>query len=294
VNRTVRAYLELVRLPNLFTAMADPMGGYLFVGGDSSRVGVLAALCMASLCLYAAGTALNDACDAERDARERPERPIPSGRITRSAAIRLSAALMIAGSGIALAISPACGLVTVILCTAICLYDGPLKSTRAAAVMMGTCRALNLSIGIIAAEPAPDVTTAASSAAGCIGLYVASVTIFARDETRCGGRGRLIVGASGASTAAIGVMVLALLTAPISSGVVAFSTAALALAGIAGGGAIRTASARDIQRGVRLLIVNIIFLDASLAATGSGFLSGLLVGLLAVPTVILGNWFPKT
>lgn len=294
MNRTVRAYLELVRLPNLFTAMADPLGGYFFLGGDASHVGVLLALCMTSSSLYAAGMTLNDAFDAEQDTRERPERPIPSGRISRSSAVRLSVLLMIAGAGMALAVSLVCGVLAVMLCTAIFLYDGPLKSTRLAAALMGTCRALNLSIGMFAVEPAPEATAAVAAAAGCMGLYVASVTIFARHETSSGGRGRLLAGTSGAFAAVIGVMVLALFIAPISSGALVFSSAALVPAGVAGGVAIRAASASDIQRGVRLLILNLVVLDASLAATGSGFSFGLLVGSLVVPAAMLGKWFQTT
>ncbi len=86
-------YVQLLRLPNLFTAMADVAMGFLFVRASWAwnpapinlrPIGawVLALLALASALLYAAGVVLNDVFDLERDRRERPERPLPSGRVS--------------------------------------------------------------------------------------------------------------------------------------------------------------------------------------------------------------------
>ena len=82
-----RAYLELVRLPNLFTAVGDIVAGYLVVSrGVDVSWGVLAILIASSVCFYAGGVVLNDYFDRDVDAVERPERPIPSGRIREGSA----------------------------------------------------------------------------------------------------------------------------------------------------------------------------------------------------------------
>ena len=69
-----RAYLELVRVPNLFTAAGDIFAGYLIV---SRGVGIewprLLALVAASVCLYAGGVVLNDYFDRDVDGVERPD-----------------------------------------------------------------------------------------------------------------------------------------------------------------------------------------------------------------------------
>ena len=98
----VRDYLQLVRLPNLFTAVADVAMGF-FVAQPllaERRLGMwewaaLGTLAAASVLLYAAGVVLNDWFDLEIDRQERPERPLPSGRIAPcgGAAARLDAAL---------------------------------------------------------------------------------------------------------------------------------------------------------------------------------------------------------
>ncbi len=84
---TLRSYLALVRLPNVFTAMADVAMGFLFVQSRGWQWDpwwdswTLATLLAASGLLYMAGMVLNDVFDLETDRHERPDRPLPSGRI---------------------------------------------------------------------------------------------------------------------------------------------------------------------------------------------------------------------
>ena len=85
----MRAYLQLVRLPNVFTAMADILLGYLFTHESLEPAEHFALLLAASSLLYMAGMVLNDFFDREQDARERPFRPIPSGKVSPGAAARL-------------------------------------------------------------------------------------------------------------------------------------------------------------------------------------------------------------
>src|SRR3989442_12467344 len=87
-KRVLTSLFELVRLPNIFTAPPDVMMG-LTVSG-AALTSSAATLLLASACAYAGGMAPNDACDATLDARERPERPIPSGRITRAGAFTVA------------------------------------------------------------------------------------------------------------------------------------------------------------------------------------------------------------
>ena len=75
------AYAQLVRAPNVFTALADVLAGFLVVSGDFAQVGVWLPLFVASMALYSAGMVLNDVYDVEVDSKERPHRPIPSGQV---------------------------------------------------------------------------------------------------------------------------------------------------------------------------------------------------------------------
>src|SRR5437773_2719540 len=97
------AYARLLRLPNIFTAAADPLAGWFLVGGGAPGWH-LAVLVGAGACLYTAGIVFNDVFDYRLDCRERPERPLPSGAISRGAAATLGAALMAAGLALARAV----------------------------------------------------------------------------------------------------------------------------------------------------------------------------------------------
>src|SRR5262249_19245154 len=93
------AYLQLFRLPNVFTAMADIAMGFWFTHAAVAGIDwlVFALLVVASSCLYIAGMVLNDVYDVEIDRQERPKRPLPSGRVDGRLAKRIGFALLLAG-----------------------------------------------------------------------------------------------------------------------------------------------------------------------------------------------------
>src|SRR6266404_2937808 len=96
-----RAYAQLLRLPNVFTALADICLGWLgalAAGVPGTRWPSFACLLFASASLYSAGMVWNDFFDIEQDRRERPFRPLPSGRIVPSQAARIGLALF--GTGL--------------------------------------------------------------------------------------------------------------------------------------------------------------------------------------------------
>lgn len=191
------AWLQLLRLPNVFTAIADVAMGYLVTHGELAPVWDFALLVVASCLLYSSGMVLNDVFDAEVDARDRPDRPIPSGRVSRRAAATAGWAMLVAGVFVAWRISFAAndwrpGAVAVLLASCILLYDGALKRTRFAPLLMGECRMLNVLLGMslfIIPWGKAEVMIAIG-----IGIYIIGVTIFARTDARISLRSRLATG----------------------------------------------------------------------------------------------------
>jgi len=107
------AYVELLRPPNLATSAADVLAGLaVATWAGAPRTWWLVP---SSVLLYAGGVVLNDVVDAGRDARERPERPIPSRRASRACAGRLGGALLLAGCVTAAAVAPLSGAVAVVI-----------------------------------------------------------------------------------------------------------------------------------------------------------------------------------
>src|SRR5689334_7189991 len=78
----VLAWLRIMRLPNVFTAIADVSMGFLFVRHTVDTPLLFGFLIVASAALYTAGIMFNDLFDYEVDARERPYRPLPSGQVS--------------------------------------------------------------------------------------------------------------------------------------------------------------------------------------------------------------------
>ena len=79
-------WLRLLRLPNLFTAPGDSLAGYFrattFRSDASICVWRIVLLAAISVFTYAFGIVMNDIMDYQEDCRNRPERPLPSGKIS--------------------------------------------------------------------------------------------------------------------------------------------------------------------------------------------------------------------
>ena len=82
---------------------------------------------LASSLVIMAGMALNDVADREVDAAERPERPIPSGKIRAKTAARVAYILMGLALGIIGSINLTAILPAILLCYNIHLYNFVLK-----------------------------------------------------------------------------------------------------------------------------------------------------------------------
>src|SRR5207302_2985259 len=95
---------------------------------------------LAMVVFYTAGMYLNDVMDYHIDCQKRPERPLPSGVITRAEAIAVTIVLFIIGSALLLAVGLfpfVCGLVLIVL---IIGYDVWHKSNPLSPLVMATCR----------------------------------------------------------------------------------------------------------------------------------------------------------
>jgi predicted AlkP superfamily pyrophosphatase or phosphodiesterase len=179
-DHSLLPYLRLVRFPAVFSAIGDLLAGALIARGvlPPRRAAQAAG---AAAALYLAGMALNDLADREEDARERPERPIPSGAVSVGEAAALGSALLLAG--MVTARGAGAGRTGTMLAGAIIAYNFALKhSAILGPAAMGGCRALSLLMGAETAGGGRGVRKA-TGAAGLLGAYVAGITLLARGET---------------------------------------------------------------------------------------------------------------
>ncbi len=184
------AWAQLFRLPNLLTVPGDPVAGFLLAsaGGDGALTWKIIPAACAAVLLYCAGLVANDLFDLRTDRRERPDRPLPSGRIRPIWAWIVLALLTPAGVACAFRAAPAAGIVALALTATIFLYDGVTKRTRlpgVGAVNMGLCRGLSLLMGAAAVGGELWSWSVIGPAVGMTG-YIAAVTRIAAGETRLG------------------------------------------------------------------------------------------------------------
>lgn len=165
--------LELLRAPAAFSAVGDPLTGAYAAGPVGARQLLLP---VASVLIYAGGMGLNDWSDRELDAEERPERPIPSGRVSPDQALTISAGLL--GGGVlwaALVGGRSGALRAALLAGTVITYDTLAKDTSFGSWVMAACRSLNVLLGAssLPAAIAPALT---------IGAHTVAVTELSRRE----------------------------------------------------------------------------------------------------------------
>ncbi len=289
VRQALRSHFDLVRIPNVVTAVADIVAGFLYVGGQRDEWSALLLLIGASACLYGGGAALNDVCDVVRDRRERPERPIPSGRLSRRSAGAVAVALLGLGLALSIAVSGRSGAVAGLLILNIVLYDVLLKETWLAPPLMGLCRALNLTLAMsLAGDIAPSIVVVPVLA---LWVYTTSLTLFARSETSVTSRLPLIAGAIGIGAGVAGLASLAwVLPNVYLSFLIPVSVLAVALV-YRGGSVARTATTGSVQRCVKTFVLSLILFDACLVWAACGVGVALAVVTLMIPALALQRWF---
>ena len=180
---TLSLALRLGRVSNLPTVWSNVAAGLVLAGGSPSAR-ALALLMLAASAFYVGGMFLNDAFDAEIDARERPERPIPSGEISRRAVMRWGFGWLATGVVLVAFVHPRAVLAALGTCALIVAYDRWHKGNPAGPLVMGLCR-VGL-YAIAAFSVAPSLPRPLLVGALLLLGYVLGLTYVAKHES--GGR----------------------------------------------------------------------------------------------------------
>ena len=279
---TWRTWLKLGRVSNLPTVWSNGLAGWA-LSGAAHEAGALALVLVALSLFYVAGMYLNDAFDADIDARERAERPIPLGEAGRGTVFALGFAMLALGALIAFALGLAAGLAGLALAGAVVLYDWLHKRTALSPLIMGACRLLSY---VTAAFAAGGTTGALWVGAAGLFCHVVGLTYAARQEAydRIDAAWPLAVMAV---PAVIGAMML--------EGVVA--VVLLAAYVIWSGWALSLLFRRrpgDVPRAVVSLIAAVSLYDAvMIAGAGGGWLALLAVAAFGA-TLLLQRMVPGT
>lgn len=278
-----RALLQLLRPANVVTAAADVLAGAA-AAGSHIQPWLIASTC----CLYGGGIVLNDFFDRNLDAVERPERPIPSGRIGATSASTIGFILLGAGIAFASLANAAACLIAIAISCSVLLYDIWGKHQKFfGPVNMGACRALNLLLGI-ATVPAAIATRLPLALLPLV--HIAAVTGVSRGEVRGGKREVALI-----SLAAICAVVASLTIIGIHSLLALAIVALLAWRVIPPfWRAYREPVPPLIRKAVRAGVLSLVLLNAAIAASFSNVLYSLIILGIAVLAALLARAFAVT
>jgi len=149
-NVSIKNYLVLVRLPNLFTLPSNILVGMAIVSSLAFTLTSFTQfllLVTISVLLYCVGIVLNDLYDFDIDKKERPNRPLPSGKISRRSAIVLVTIFSTLALILSLQVSFSTLVISTILFSVIFGYDKYLKNTHAGPFTIASARVMNILLG---------------------------------------------------------------------------------------------------------------------------------------------------
>ncbi|WP_088893524.1 UbiA-like protein EboC [Leptolyngbya ohadii] len=298
------AYLQLTRPANVLTAWADILLGYAAAGQITQIQSVLAGeaslmalaplgwLLLTTTGLYAGGVVFNDVFDAELDAIERPERPIPSGRASLRGATLLGSGLLVGGVLAAAQVSLISALLAIGVAIAALLYDrGGKHQNILGPINMGLCRGGNLLLGVSAA-------TALLPNRWFLALipiaYIAAVTAISRGEVQGGKRETGILALVLAGMVLSGILGLGFLPMYDLTAAIPF---VLLFAGLILPAFVKATidpRAETIRNAVRSGVLSLIVMDAAIAAGFAGWIYGAIVLLLLPVSIFLARLFAVT
>ncbi|MEU6144984.1 SCO3242 family prenyltransferase [Streptomyces sp. NPDC047081] len=280
----------LVRAPAALSVPGDVLAGAAAAGNPLTvrTFGVMGS----SVCLYWAGMALNDYADATVDAVERPERPVPSGRVPRRTALAVAGGLTAAGLGLAAVAGGRRGLLGAVPLTGLVwAYDLGLKDTPAGAAAMAGARGLDVLTGALAATHGQPVGRALRRGAGpaaLVGAHTYTLMTLSRHEIH-GARARVPAATLAATTAtALATAAPALRqftrSIPRRSTPTTLATAGAALAYLGAYGsaqfkAVRKPSGEYLRRAVGAGILSLMPLQAALTARAGAPVAATVLGV---------------
>ena len=297
------AYLQLTRPANVVTAIADIWAGFAVAGawayisldfGSSEDEFLinLVWLSLSTIGLYAGGVAFNDVFDAELDAVERPERPIPSGRVSKSSAAWMSFLLLAMGVAAAAQVNwISAGLAFSVAVLAV-LYDYWGKHQHLIGpINMGLCRTGNLLLGI---SVLPEILPKFWPLGLLPLVFVAAITMISRGEVH--GKNKM------ALYAGLLMYVLVILTIgsmPILHGTTIWEVLPFLalLSYMVFPPLIKAISTQDpklIGKSVKAAVISLIIVNSAIAAAFAGWKIGIIVLLLLPVSLWLARKFAVT
>ncbi len=289
----LKPWIQIIRPSNVLTAISDVLAGValacLFLQQDLPQVNPLIWITISSMLLYTGGIVFNDVFDAALDKVERPERPIPSGRIKKSAASILGTLAFAIGCFLAFQVNMTAFYISLAIVLMCLLYNGQAKHHfLAGPIVMGGCRGLNLLLGMAVL---PDSLSYWYIAIIPI-IYIASVTNISRGEVYGSNKTALLV-----SIGLYSIVILTLLYFTYSSKnylALVFILLFSLMIGSPVSKALKTLQPQDVRKAVKFGVLALILMNASWIAISGHWLLALAVCAILPVSIFLAKKFAVT
>ena len=289
-------YLALTRPANVITAISDIIAGVAVAGAlNLSPISLVPIiyLILATSCLYAGGIVFNDVFDLEIDKIERPERIIPSGKLTKRQAIIFGSSLLIVAIILAFLVSPLSGVTAIAIAFFALLYDKFAKHQLILGPLtMGLCRGLNLLLGmsVLAKNALPEFWYIAFLPI----VFIAAITLTSQGEVF--GNNKLSVSFALVLDIIVASTIVLLAKAGLMNlyFVIPFVVLWFLINLFAKSKAIMQNEPKNVMNAVKMGVLSLIPLNASYVAGFSDWKFGITVLLLLPVSIFLAKKFAVT
>ncbi len=295
--KTLYPYLQLMRPANIITALTNVISGisassYIFKNENYLDYSSIGCLLVATTGLYGGGIVFNDFFDINIDTIERPNRPIPSGSVTKQQAGLLGSFLFIGGLIAALKVSVEAFNISLIICIFCFVYNIKTKHySWLGGLTLALCRGLNLLLG----------TTLIEDGVRCFwpltfipfGLTIA---ITAVSQVEVSGNDTSILKKSVVFYFATVLTLCTLIytyTTKISFYIL-FLVLFVSVNGFYIQTALKNPIPTNIQKVVKWGVLSFIILDAAIISSFSSFYYGMIIFCLLPVSIVLSKFFAVT
>lgn len=289
----LKAWIQLIRPSNVLTAISDVLAGValacLFLQSELPETGSLIWITLSSMLLYTGGIVFNDVFDAALDKIERPERPIPSGKVKQSSAAILGTIAFSLGCFLAYQVNMTAFYIALAIVLMCLLYNGKAKHHFIAGpIVMGSCRGLNLLLGMAVL---PDSLSYFYLAIVPI-IYIAAVTNISRGEVYGNNKTAILV--------SMGLYALVILTliyfAFVSKNYLAFIFILFFTVMIASPllKALKSLAPQDVRKSVKFGVLALILMNASWIAISGYWVLALAICAILPVSIFLAKKFAVT
>ena len=269
-------YLQLVRIPGIFTALSNVLIGYFFLLSETEVVS-FPFLLLTSGMLFCSGMIFNDYFDLQIDKKERPDRPLPSKKISKQNAFLLGVIFIILANFFAFVVGYHSLIISLIMTALIIVYNYKLKFISFLGIFnLSSIRFLNVLLGFSLFSITFDIIQYVIP----IGIFVGGISILAKNESD------LITPISKKLNYIFIIITIGYVSILLINN---FHIESLIFLGLFLTMQLCALFEKKIQNQITFQLLSIILLDATLISILASFYASILVSLLIIPAYFIAK-----